>query len=183
MNRRMFRHPSACLALIALLLLSACSDGEKLPQPPLSFPFDTQKAGFKIETDFRVVDYDVYELGFTLAFKEGDATDRARVVTLAGNPWEHKNGTLAEPGVPIRVRVHVNAKRPSSLEVPYDKEFLEERPNGASATHVYTDITSLKLKPGTYQLVIENLKAVPELQGTPVTLYLASQPKTNPIQD
>lgn len=53
---------------ISLPCLSACLDSTKLPKPPLLFPFDTQKAGFKIEVDMRIVDCHGYEFGFMLGF-------------------------------------------------------------------------------------------------------------------
>lgn len=168
---------------VTLLWLSACSDTEKLPQPPLSFPFDTQKTGFKIETDFRVAEFDALNFDFLLAFKERDSQDRDRVKKLAGDYAQDKDGKLIKPGVPIVVRIRLNARKPSALEGVLEKEFHEERMYGFSDTYYVTEIATLRLKPGTYHLVVENLKEVPELRGTPVTLNVASRPKTTSIPD
>ena len=170
-------------ALVSLPWLSACSDSVKLPQPPLSFPFDTQKAGFKVEMDFRVSEFDVFNFDFLLAFKEKDPLDRDRVKKLAGDYAQDKDGKLVQPGVPIPIRIRLNAREPSALEGVFEKEFREERMYAYSDTYYQTEITRLRLKPGTYHIVIENLKDVPALQGTPVTLNIASRPKTNPISD
>jgi hypothetical protein len=171
------------LLAASLLCLFICSDTDKLPQPPLSFPFDTQKAGFKIETDIRVVDYNSYKFGFMLGFKEGDATDRARVRKLAGEYGRDKAGKLFEPGVPIPLRIRIEARKPSTLESVFEREFLEEEMYAIGDTYFRTMITTVKLKPGTYHLMIENLKEVPELKSTPVTLTMTSDPKSYAIAD
>ncbi len=163
--------------------LSACTNNSQIPEPPLSFPFDTQKAGFKIETDMRVVGYNSFQFGFKLGFKEGDATDRARVKKLAGDHAQDMTGKLIQAGVPIAVRLRINALNPSTLESVFERDFFEERENGASATDFYIVLTEVKLRPGTYHIVIESLKEVPQLQGTTVALYVASDPKGRPISD
>lgn len=170
-------------ALVSLLWLSACSDTEKLPQPPLSFLFDTQKAGFKIETDIRVVDYNSYEFGFKLGFKKGDAADRERVKKLAGDFGRNKAGKLIQPGVPIPLRIRIEARKPSTLESVFEREFLEEEMYATGDTYFRTAITNVKLRPGTYHLVIENLKEVLELKSTPVTLTITADPKSSTIAD
>lgn len=157
-------------ASAVLLYLSYCSEDPKLPRPPLIYPFDTQQAGFKIETDFRVVDFHAFSFGFRLGFKEDDAADRARVQKLAG--------------VSAAVRIHIHARKPSTLESTFDKTFFEQEMTAYGATSFRTEITSVRLKPGTYHLVIENLKEVPELHGTPVTLVFAeSYPLGTSISD
>jgi hypothetical protein len=171
------------LLAASLYYLFVYSDTDKLPQPPLLLPFDTQKAGFKIETDIRVVDYHTYEFGFKLGFKEGDATDRARVEKLAGDYGRDKAGKLIHPGVPIPLRIRIEARKPSTLESVFEREFLEEEMYAIGDTYFRTEITTVKLKPGTYHLMIENFKEVPELKSTPVTLTMTSNPKSYAIAD
>lgn len=171
------------LALISLQCLVACSDRAKLPELPLLFPFDTQQSGFKIETDLRMADYDSFRIAFNFGFKEGDAADRKRVRKLAGDQGRDKDGKLIEPGVSVALRIRINALKPSTLEGFFEKEFLEEQMIGFSATDYHKKITNVRLRRGTYHVVVENLETVPELQGTPVTLYMASDSKSTFISD
>lgn len=168
---------------MSLSMLAACSDTPKLPQPPLTFPFDTQKAGFKIETDIRVVDFNSYKFGFMLGFKEGDAADRERVKKLAGEYGRDKAGKLIQPGVPIPLRIRIEALKPSALEGVFEKEFLEQEMYAFGDSYYRTGIASVKLKPGTYHLAIENLKVVPELRGTSVILFVGANPKSTTYSD
>ncbi|MFM9901708.1 MAG: DUF5625 family protein [Polaromonas sp.] len=163
--------------------LTACSDVTKLPRPPLSFPFNAQNPGFKIEADFRVIEFDVYSLELLFAFNENDPRDRDRVKKLAGDPAQDKSGKLIQPGVPVSVRIYVKALNPSTLEKEFENLFHEQKVTGFGDAYYAREITTLRLRPGTYSLVVENLHGVPDLQGTPVTLRIDSRPKTNPIKD
>ena len=160
--------------------LSACSEKPNFPEPPLSFPFDTQAAGFKIETDVRVVDHNSYRLGFRLGFKEGDASDRARVILLAGSPERNSTGVV---GVPITVRLKIKAASPSAIEHEYERVFSEQRMNGCSATDCYTIVTDLRLKSGLYHFEIENQNIVPALKNTSIAFTVTSDPKSSSIPD
>lgn len=166
---------------VTLLWLSACSGSENLPQPPLSFKFDTQKVGFKIETDFRVEEFHSYELSFRLEFNEGDAHDRERVAKLVGKPYRHRTGELTDLGIPIKVRIRIRALQPSDMQDIFEKEVVEATANRCSAQHCYIDITDVKLKPGTYHLVVENLSRIPGPPHTPLDLCITSRPKVGPI--
>ncbi len=144
----------------------------------MSFPFDTQKAGFKIETDFRVTEFNSYTLSFKLGYREGDAVDRERVRKLAGGPARDRAGALLKSGVAIRLRIRINALIPSDLEHAYDKEILEQRLHSSGDASFGTTIADVKLKPGTYRLMIENLEVIQELHGTAITLLVATDPKS-----
>ena len=163
--------------------LTACSDKPNLPEPPLSFPFDTQAAGFKIETDVRVVEHNSYRFGFRLGFKEGDASDRARVVLLAGSPERNSTGVVIRPGVPITVRLKIRAVNPSAIEHEYEKVFSEQQMNGCSATDCKTIVTDLRLKPGLYHFEIENQNVVPALKNTSIVFTVTTDPKSSSIPD
>lgn len=163
--------------------LTACSDKPNLPEPPLSFPFDTQTAGFKIEADVRIVEHNSYRLGFRLGFKEGDESDRARVVALAGSPERDRTGKLMRPGTPIILRVKISANKPSATEREYEKVFTDQLMNGCSATDCYTIATDVRLKPGVYHFEIENRHSVLELKNTPVVFTITADPKSSTIPD
>lgn len=175
--------PFLSAVVVSMSWLSACSDGDAFQKPPLSFPFDTQTAGFKIETDVRLDEYNVYTFDFLFGFKEGDSSDRARVEKLVGSYELNKAGKPVEPGVPISVRVRISALKPSVLESSFERDFTEHRLHAWSDTYFQTEIVQLKLKPGTYHLVIENLKDIPELKGTPVTVTMTTDPKSSSIPE
>ena len=146
-------------------------------------PFDTQSAGFKVDTTVQVTDYNAYEFGFKLGFREGDEADRKRVLKLAGDPRRDKAGKLIGPGVSVPVRLRISSVNPSDLEHTFEKEFVEVQRTAVSDTHTYSSITEIRLKRGVYRISIENLKAVHELKGTPVSLYVAADPKSSSIPD
>ncbi len=181
--RPLLCRPYLWAVVVSISWLSACSNSETLQKPPLSFPFDTQTAGFKIETDVRLDEYNVYTFDFLFGFKEGDSSDRARVEKLVGSYELDKTGKSLQPGVPISVRVRIRALKPSVLESSFERDFTEQRLHAWSDTYFQTEIVQLKLKPGTYHLVVENLKNIPELKGTPLTVTMTTDPKSSSIPD
>ena len=171
------------LFAIGLLLIAGCTDSKKLQKLPMVVPFDTQSAGFKIDTTVQVTDHNAYEFGFKLGFREGDEADRKRVLKLAGDPRRDKAGKLIGPGVSIPVRLRISSVNPSDLEHTFEKEFVEVQQTAVSDTDVYAEITTVRLKRGTYRVTVENLKVIPELKGTPIRLYVAADAKSSSIPE
>ena len=65
----------------------------------------------------------------------------------------------------------------------YEKEFFDQEMYAFGDTYYRTEITKVRLKPGVYHPVIENLKTVPELLGTPMTLTVTTDPKSSTIPE
>ena len=164
-------------------LMVACADQEQVQELPINISIDTQLAGSKTEKEFRVAKYAGYEFGLKLGFREGDSNDRQRVLNLAGDSRRDQAGKLIRPGVGIPLRLRLVATNPSDLEQPFEKEFSEQQKTGASETDVYLSISNIRLKPGTYRITVENLKSVPEMRGTPTTVFVARRPKSGAISE
>ena len=67
------RCSALCLLLTIVTCFSAC--GSALS----SWPFEVQKAGNKVEVEFRTVEHRGYLFDLRLMYKEGDQEDRERV--------------------------------------------------------------------------------------------------------
>jgi len=160
------------VVLAFLPWLTACADSTHLPKPPLSFPFEVQKSGSKIETELRIVEDKEYRFALLLLYKEGDQEDRARVRKLAGGHMIDKNGKVIEPGIPILLRFKINVIDASGERPMLEQEVSELRLSAWGSGHFNKQIFYLALKPGRYRVSVESLKDVPELFGTPVTFQI-----------
>lgn len=174
------------MLLVVMPFLSACRASDDLPKPPLSLPFEIQKAGNKVEIKLRVVERRHYLFNILLMYKEGDQVDRARVRKLAGAYDMDKSGKLIEPGVPIQLRFKIY-----SIEAEEERTLLENtilqseeiRTISHSATSFNKQFAVVDLKPGHYRISVESLKDVPELIGTPVMFQIGRDPKTGSLPE
>jgi hypothetical protein len=158
--------------LVVLPYYSACSDSSQLPRPPLFFPFELQKAGNKIETDFRVAEFREHSFTLDFGFKKNDEVDRERVRKFVGDPGQDKYGKQVEPGIPIPLRIRLNLVEAAGERTIFEKEISELRLwawNGSFTKLIETT----NLKPGHYRIRVESLKDIPELVGTPITFVIA----------
>lgn len=154
--------------LVLLPWLTACANDTQPFKPPLSFPFEVQKSGSKIETELRIVEGNVYRFALSLMYKKGDQADHERVRKLAGRYEKDKNGKLIEPGVPILLRLRINVIDASGERPMFEQEISELRVTSDGPDSFNKRIIDLTLKPGHYRVSIESLKNVPELLGTPI---------------
>lgn len=171
-----------CIAMLAFLpWLSACANDAGPPKPPLSLPFEVQKAGNKVETELRVVEHRGYIFALLFMYKKDDQEDRARVRKLAGEYEKNQNGELIEPGVPILLRLKIDVIDDSGVKTMLEQEISELRMTSYGAVSFNKRISAVPLKPGHYRISVESLKDVPELLGTPVIFQIGRDPKTLPI--
>lgn len=151
------------LKLLAVIpFLSACKESEEdgLPTPPISLPFELQKAGAKIETAFRIEEDRKYS--FELGFRFNDQSDRKRVAKLVGHPKQEA------VGIPIQLRIRVTRIAVAEEIVMLNKEISDPTLTGFSADQFIKNIVSIHMSPGYYRVSVESLKDVPELQGTQI---------------
>ena len=143
-----------------------------------NFPFEVQKAGNKVEIEYRVVKHEFYYFNLRLMYKEGDQEDRARVRKLAGSYEKDKNGKLIEPGIPIVLRFKINV-----IDSAGERPMLEQEIPVLGLTSWGGDsfskqIAGVPLKPGRYRISVESLRDVPELVGTPVIFSIGIDAKS-----
>ena len=160
------------LAIALMMILpwiSACTDKTQPPTPPLTLPFEAQKAGSKVETELLVVDHREYSLSLRFGFKENNEEDRARVKKLVGDDEQSKNG---DPGIPTPLRIKIR-----EIDASGEKPLLEQdipvlrlRSWGGSGFDKH--IAYVMLKPGHYRVSVESLKDAPELVGTPLSFSI-----------
>lgn len=172
------------MLLAVMPFLSACKASEDMPKPPLSLPFEIQRAGNKIETKLRVVEHRHYLFNLRLMYKESDQEDRARVRKLAGAYQMDKNGKLIEPGVPIQLRFKINAIETAEERPMLEKDILqpeEIRTISHGADSFNKRFATVILKPGHYKISVESLRDMPELAGTSVLFEIGRDPKSGSL--
>lgn len=156
--------------------LTACANA------PSSWPFEVQKAGNKVEIEYRAVEHRGYLFDLRLMYKEGDREDRERVRKLAGRYEKDNSGKLIEPGVPILLRFKISVIDASGERLILDQEISELRKTSHGADSFNKRIIEVPLKPGRYRISVESLKDVPELFETPVIFSIGFYAKSDPIK-
>lgn len=170
--------------VMSLPWLTAYANDTQFHKPPLSLPFEVQKAGNKVEAKLEVVEHRLYVLQLRLMYKEGDQKDRARVRKLAGDYEMDKSGKLIEPGVSIQLRFQIYSIEAGEERTLLEKTILqpeEIRMTSYGAEFFSKRFAEVPLKPGRYRISVESLTDVPELIGTPVMLQIGRDPKAVPI--
>ena len=158
--------------------LTACANDTHIPKPPLSLPFEVQKAGNKVETKLRVVEHREYIFSLRFGFKENDEEDRSRVKKLVGDDGQFKNG---DPGIPTPLRFKISVIDATGERPMLEQVIPELRLRSWGGDSFKKHIAYVILKPGHYRISIESLKDVPELVGTPIAFSIGRDPKTGPI--
>lgn len=164
------------LMLSFLPWLTACAN------QPSSWPFAVQKAGNKVEVEFKADEHRGYLFDLRLMYKEGDQVDRERVRKLAGRYEKDNNGKLIEPGAPILLRLKIDAIDDSGIKPMFDQEISELRMTSHGADSFNKRIAEVPLKPGRYRISVESLSNVPELLGTTVVFSIGFYAKSDPIK-
>lgn len=164
------------IMLAFLPWLTGCVNG------PSSLPFEVQKAGNKVEIEFRAAEHRGYFFNLLLMYKEGDQEDRARVRKLAGSYEKDKNGKLIEPGIPIVLRFKINVIDDSGERPMLEQEIPVLGLTSWGGDSFSKQITTVILKPGRYRISVESLKDAPELVGTPVIFSIGIDAKSTPIK-
>lgn len=151
--------------------LSACANARP-PKPPLIFPFAVQRAGSKIETELRIVEKRLYTIKLLFMFKDGDQEDYARVRKLAGDSAIDKSRKLVDPGIPILLRLKIIQIDAQGQKLLFEKESSEQPCYATGTGRISKRIEDIKLDVGHYKISVENLKDVPELEGTKINFVI-----------
>lgn len=170
------RRTITALALAATLpWFVGCAVGTDMPKPPVLIPFALQKAGGKVEAQFRITDDRLYSFNLRYMFREGDRLDLFRVRKLTGGYERDKNGVLIDPGVPYSLRLIV-----SEIESTGEKSLIDEvfqihklelfSWGGNSFTK---EMIALRLNKGHYKATVISLQDVPELGDTLINFSVA----------
>jgi hypothetical protein len=159
--------------------LSACVDESLLPTPPLTWPFDMQKSGDKIDAKFRVVDHREYSLGLEFGFKDDNQEDRERVRKLVGDDGQFING---DSGVPTPLRVNILEIRESGDRLFFEQELQTSRLRSWTGNKFVKHISYVRLKPGDYRVRVESLENVAELAEIPMAFSIGFYPKSTNIK-
>ncbi len=160
------------LVILALLpWLSGCAQTGQLPKPPISLPFEIQKAGSRVEMDIRIVSAIEYRFSLLYLYNQNDPLDIQRVRKLAGY------ANLDKPGVPVLLRLNIRLVDSTGKKLILEQDVSDIRVVAAGAGSYTKKIIYLNLAPGHYRVSIESLKDVPELIGTPVEFLIAFNPK------
>lgn len=161
------------LVLALLPWLPGCAKAE--------WPFEVQKAGNKIEVEYRAREHRGYYFQIRLGYKKRDQADAERVGKLAGKYAKDRSGNLIEPGVPILLRFKIYTIDASGEKLLLEQDVSELRTTSAGSGSYSKEIAMVILKPGRYRISVESLKDVPELIGTSVIFSIGIPAKTRPI--
>lgn len=163
----------ALLRMLAVVpLLSGCAHADRLPQQPITLPFNLAKRGNVLTTDFEAVDR-AYTYTFSLDFliKENDPEDFKRVAKL----W----GSYADYGIPISIPLNLTITRINEKNeaVVYSQRLVKLPCWASSQIAISKKIDDIKLAPGHYRVQLETLEAVTEAAETPVNFTILVQRK------
>lgn len=148
--------------------LTACANDAGPPKPPLSLPFEVQKAGSKVETELEVIEHREYIFSLRFGFKKNDEVDRARVKKLVGENAQFKGGT----GVPTPLIFKISVIDATGERPMLQQEIPELRLRSWGGDSFDKHIAYVILKPGHYRISVESLKDAPELVGTPIAFSI-----------
>ncbi len=165
------------IAMLSFLpWLTACANA------PSSWPFEVQKAGNKVEIEYRAVEHRGYFFNLLLMYKEVNQADRARVRKLVGSYEKDKNGKLIEPGIPIELKFKIYAIDSAGERLMLEQEIPVLGLTSWGGDSFDRQIAMVILKPGRYRISVESLKDAPELVGTPVIFSIGIDAKSTPIK-
>ncbi|MEZ7911240.1 MAG: DUF5625 family protein [Propionivibrio sp.] len=169
------------LAIVATAffpILVSCS----ITTSPTGVPFLAQKAGSRIEIEYRVTDHRFYSFNLLFLYRKEDSLDRERVRKLVGDSQRNANGELIDPGVSVAVRlkiIEIDGPNPAVLYEAVNSELVSD---GHGVGFYSKQIVSVPIKIGRYRIVVENLKDNPELDGVEVIFTIGTNPKVDSIK-
>lgn len=161
------------LMLSILPWLAGCQTAE--------WPFEAQKAGAKIEVEFRASEHRGYFFILSFMHKKYDREESDRISKLLGDGAINKNGEFVNPGIPILL--HLRIRKIDSAEEPpvFDQAIPALGISAWGSEAVRRHIAIIPLKPGRYRISVESLQDVPELVGIPIVFSIGMAAKTRPI--
>jgi len=160
------------LVLAFLPWLTACANGSQPPKPPIMLPFEVHKAGYKVESEFRIVERQTYAFELQYFPIENDQVDRDRVWKLAGGHFIDEAGKWVEPGAPLRIKLKIIQIRDGSEQSLFEENIANPHLSSWS-WDLDAKLANVLLDPGIYKVSVENLMYAPEFQGMKVSLRIA----------
>lgn len=177
-NKRYCSDSFGFVLMAILLLLPACTNGEP-PQPPLTLPFEVQKAGNKVVTKLHVIEHREYIFSLRFGFKKNDQGDRARVKKLVGDDGQIHDG---DPGIPTPLRFKIDEIHAAGERSLLAQEVQVPRLRSWGGDNFEKHVAYVVLRPGHYRVSVESLKDAPEHIGTPIALRIGFYAKATPIK-
>ena len=153
--------------------LAGCAQSGQLPKPPISLPFEVQKAGSRVETDMRIVDAREYQFHLRYLYDKNNVLDAQRVSKLAGSSDLGIDGKPLKLGVPVVLKFYLRQIDTTGEKLILEQEISDMQVVAYGSGYRLKKIISLKLSPGHYRVNVESLKDAPELIGTPVEFFIA----------
>jgi hypothetical protein len=164
---------------ISFFCISACTENAELSRPPITLPFEVQKAGAEVESDVQVVEHREYIFSLVFRFDEKNPVDRSRVKKLVGDDGQNKDG---DPGISTPLRLKITLIGSGSEEPVFDQEIQSLRLRSWGGNFFSKHIAYVRLKPGHYRIRVQSLKDVPELGGTKTDFAVGYYAKSTPIR-
>ncbi|WP_197491514.1 DUF5625 family protein [Methylomonas methanica] len=167
------------------------------PVPPIDFPFDVQKVGNKIETEFQIIDnsHRLLALNLNYLFEENDQITRKRAWGLSGGSgiWQDSPEKSSIPvgnamrlyagkwlpdkklqPAPLAIKLNISRIDNNSIKPLIQKEISTHEIGLSSfgANHLEKQLLVFPLEIGRYKLSVEVLSTSPEFNQTPITFEI-----------
>jgi len=165
------------LMFASTIVCVGCSNSTSLQSPPLRISFDTSDPFAMLETKFRVNEFRSYSVGFEYSFDKNSVEQHEKFEALI-------NKTAPNRGhVPIAIQLNISPIEPSAIETVFDKLYSNQQITSWGDSILNTQFDKIRLKPGTYHLVVINRSPVGNPNLGPIHFVLAGDPKSTPIRD
>jgi hypothetical protein len=160
--------------LTVIMTMFVCFTGcaAEGPRPPIKLPFAVHQAGATVSTELRIVEECRYPFSLKFMYNEKDKADQERVRKLVGRYERDVSGKLLEPGIPIPLKLTINAIDSSGERTLLEKEVLALGQEGHGINFFDRDFDLIQLSPGLYRVTVQSLKDIPELANTKVILCI-----------
>lgn len=170
-----------CLRMILILSfvtpLISCNDNSYVESPPLRIPFDLSDPNSKLETTVQISEFRNYSLGFEFLIKNKNQMERAKVRELVAGSKGNDNSMR------IAIQLNIIPLEPSTIETNFLKNYSMQRLMSWSDSSLNTEFDNVRLRPGTYRIVLANQRQVDSFRDVPMNFIFASNPKSTKIID
>jgi len=158
--------------MVLLSSMTSCSVFSSTSPPlPIIKPFDINRKDSVVSQEIKIREYRSYILALKFAFS--GSADQDRVLALTGDGSYHPDGSYANPGiiVPIRIKI-IKLDNGKELETVYDgitktQAMCTIEWKNSTKGYFSREIITIDLKPGMYRIDANTIEDTPEFKGTP----------------
>jgi len=165
------------MVMLVCFCLGGCA--ASAPRPPVELPFAVHQEGATVSTELRIPNKlsfafipafpwiailgPPHTYSFRLVFPVKDYEESKSVRKLVGRGTMNIfTGNLAEPGIPIQVKLTIRVIETAGEKTLVEKEVTTMGLDAWNEKRLKRGMGRFKLPPGLYRVTLENLKGKPE---------------------